>query len=71
MEMFLSSLDLLHKPGLSKAWIIYIGTRVICIFYENMHLFLTSLEEEARTLHLRIGILIAHTTRVHISLADS
>lgn len=35
-------LDLLHKPGLSKPWIIHIETRVICIFYENMHLLLTS-----------------------------
>lgn len=41
-EMFLSSSDLLHKPGLSKALIIYTGTGVVCIFYKKMLLCLTS-----------------------------
>ena len=41
-KMLLSSSDLLHQSGLSKAWIIYIGTKVVCTFCENMQLFLTS-----------------------------
>lgn len=41
-KLLLNSLDLLHEPGLSKSWFIYIRARVIGIFYENMYLVLTS-----------------------------